>query len=50
MSQSGLKLILKVTSVKWKACNIYCWPQCILGGIIALSRIQRRIHVSGSRE
>jgi hypothetical protein len=25
-SLSGLKILLKVTSVKWKACNIYCWP------------------------
>jgi hypothetical protein len=25
-SPSGLKLFLKVTSVKWKACNIYFFP------------------------
>jgi hypothetical protein len=25
-SPSGLKLLLEVTSVKWKECNIYCWP------------------------
>jgi hypothetical protein len=25
-SSSGLKLLLKVTSVKWKECDIYSWP------------------------
>jgi hypothetical protein len=31
-SPSGLKLLLKVTSVKWKAHNIYCWNYYMLGG------------------
>jgi hypothetical protein len=25
-SPSGLKLLLKMTSVKWNVYNIYCWP------------------------
>jgi hypothetical protein len=25
-SPNGLKILLEVTSVKQKECNIYCWP------------------------
>jgi hypothetical protein len=39
-SPSGLKILLEVTSVKWKVCNIYCWPQCILRRIILLFMLQ----------
>jgi hypothetical protein len=45
MSLSCLKLILKVTSVKWKDCNIYCWPYCTLGDYwIIMIIIHREIY------
>jgi hypothetical protein len=48
MSPSGLKLLLEVKSVKWKACNIYCCLSVFWGGLQLLFMLQSLVGRRGS--